>query len=198
MCRKITTDRRREVQTAAPPETIVTPSDTSNLECHIFMMVSGRYGKKIKEKILEKIDIKERAEDKLPHVKGIGVSANHADERVKKLEENVSMMANNFNKLVQRFDKVEKERRMDVPQAQMQYDDKSRVDKAKRRPVVEQTESKNKVGLQHLAGDIAGDNARCIAMLHAFQEAINDYTTPPMKDLTMDLTEKFNAKKFKF
>lgn len=47
----------------------------------------------------------ERAEDKLPHVKGIGVSANHADERVKKLEENVSMMANNFNKLVQRFDK---------------------------------------------------------------------------------------------
>ncbi|KAF3513625.1 hypothetical protein F2Q69_00009301 [Brassica cretica] len=89
----------------------------------------------------------ERAEDKLPHVKGIGVSANHADERVKKLEENVSMMANNFNKLVQRFDKVEKERRMDVPQAQMQYDDKSRVDKAKRRPVVEQTESKNKVEL---------------------------------------------------
>ena len=42
---------------------------------------------------------------------------------------------------------VEKERRMDVPQAQMQYDDKSRVDKAKRRPVVEQTESKNKVEL---------------------------------------------------
>ena len=49
-----------------------------------------------------------------------------------------------------------------------------------------------------MAGDIAGDNARCIAMLHAFQEAINNYTTPPMKDLTMDLTEKFNAKKFKF
>ncbi|WZZ46779.1 hypothetical protein YC2023_043038 [Brassica napus] len=36
---------------------------------------------------------------------------------------------------------------MDVPQAQMQYDDKSRVDKAKRRSVVEQTESKNKVEL---------------------------------------------------
>ncbi|CAN7029485.1 hypothetical protein IGI04_029641 [Brassica rapa subsp. trilocularis] len=123
---------------------------------------------------------------------------------------------------------VEKERRMDVPQTQMQYDDKSRVDKAKRRSVVEQTESKNKVelflhlpqyergnqlpnlssnifsldtihhavykvGLQHLAGDIAGDNARCIAMLHAFQEAINDYTTPPMKDLTMDLTAKING-----
>ncbi|KAJ4881849.1 NagB/RpiA/CoA transferase-like superfamily protein [Raphanus sativus] len=123
---------------------------------------------------------------------------------------------------------VEKERRMDVPQAQMQYDDKSRVDKAKRRSVVEQTESKNKVelflhlpqyergnqlpnlssniftldtihhavykvGLQHLAGDLSGDNSRCIAMLHAFQEAINDYTTPPMKDLTMDLTGKING-----
>lgn len=36
---------------------------------------------------------------------------------------------------------------MDVPQTQMQYDDKSRVDKAKRRSVVEQTESKNKVEL---------------------------------------------------
>lgn len=49
------------------------------------------------------------------------------------------------------------------------------------------------MGLQHLAGDISGDNARCIAMLHAFQEAINDYTTPPMKDLTMDLTAKING-----
>ncbi|CAH8375478.1 unnamed protein product [Eruca vesicaria subsp. sativa] len=127
-----------------------------------------------------------------------------------------------------RFVAVEKERRMDVPQTQMQYDDKSRVEKAKRRSVVEQTESKNKVelflhlpqyerrnqlptlssniftldtihhavykvGLQHLAGDISGDNARCIAMLQAFQEAINDYATPPMKDLTLDLTAKING-----
>ncbi|EFH70410.1 GTP binding protein [Arabidopsis lyrata subsp. lyrata] len=123
---------------------------------------------------------------------------------------------------------VEKEKRMDVPQTLMQYDDRSRVDKAKRRAVVEQTESKNKVelflhlpqyergnqlpnlssnfftldsihhavykvGLQHLAGDISGDNARCIAMLQAFQEAIEDYITPPMKDLTMDLTTKING-----
>lgn len=42
---------------------------------------------------------------------------------------------------------VEKEKRMDVPQTQMQYDDKSRVEKAKKRAVVEQTESKNKVEL---------------------------------------------------
>lgn len=49
------------------------------------------------------------------------------------------------------------------------------------------------MGLQHLAGDISGDNARCIAMLQAFQEAIKDYTTPPMKDLTMDLTAKINS-----
>ncbi|ESQ30610.1 hypothetical protein EUTSA_v10011298mg [Eutrema salsugineum] len=123
---------------------------------------------------------------------------------------------------------VEKERRMDVPQTQLQYDDKSRVEKAKKRAVVEQTESKNKVelflhlpqyergnqlpnlssniftldtihhavykvGLQHLAGDISEDNARCVAMLQAFQEAIKDYTTPPMKDLTMDLTAKING-----
>ncbi|KFK36052.1 hypothetical protein AALP_AA4G071600 [Arabis alpina] len=123
---------------------------------------------------------------------------------------------------------VEKERRMDVPQTQMQYDDKSRVEKAKKRAVVEQTESKNKVelflhlpqyergnqlpklssdiftldtihhavykvGLQHLAGDISGDNARCIAMLQAFQEAINDYSTPPMKDLARDLTAKIKG-----
>lgn len=49
------------------------------------------------------------------------------------------------------------------------------------------------MGLQHLAGDISGDNARCIAMLQAFQEAIEDYITPPMKDLTMDLTTKING-----
>ncbi|CAH2036200.1 unnamed protein product [Thlaspi arvense] len=123
---------------------------------------------------------------------------------------------------------VEKERKMDVPQTQMQYDDKSRVEKAKKRSVVEQSESKNKVelflhlpqyergnqlpnltsniftldtihhavykvGLQHLARDISGDNTRCIAMLQAFQEAINDYTTPPTKDFAMDLTAKING-----
>lgn len=42
---------------------------------------------------------------------------------------------------------VEKDKRMDVPQTQMQYDDRSRVEKAKKRAVVEQTESKNKVEL---------------------------------------------------
>ncbi|GMY24431.1 isoform 3 of translation initiation factor eif-2b subunit delta [Fagus crenata] len=95
----------------------------------------------------------------------------------------------------------------------MQYDDKSRVEKAKRRAVVKQTEARNrvelfrhlpqyehgtqlpdleskffqldpvhpavyKVGLQYLSGDISGGNARCIAMLQAFQEAIKDYSTP--------------------
>ncbi|CAN8321031.1 unnamed protein product [Cochlearia groenlandica] len=123
---------------------------------------------------------------------------------------------------------VERERKMEVPQTQMQYDDKNRVEKAKKRALVEQTDSKNKVelflhlpqyergnqlpslssnifsldaihhavykvGLQHLAGDISGDNSRCIAMLQAFQEAINDYCTPPMKDLTMDLSAKING-----
>lgn len=46
---------------------------------------------------------------------------------------------------------TEKERRKDVPQPRMQFDDKSRVEKAKRRAVVNQTESRNRVELfRHL------------------------------------------------
>ncbi|KAA3455797.1 translation initiation factor eIF-2B subunit delta-like isoform X1 [Gossypium australe] len=50
-----------------------------------------------------------------------------------------------------------------------------------------------KVGLQYLAGDLSGGNARCIAMLQAFQEAIRDYSTPPEKTLTRDLTSKIGG-----
>lgn len=50
-----------------------------------------------------------------------------------------------------------------------------------------------KVGLRYLTGDICGGNARCIAMLQAFQEAINDYTTPPEKVLGRDLTAKIGS-----
>ncbi|KAJ6765068.1 TRANSLATION INITIATION FACTOR EIF-2B [Salix koriyanagi] len=50
-----------------------------------------------------------------------------------------------------------------------------------------------KVGLQYLAGDISGGNARCIAMLQAFQEVIKDYSTPPEKSLTRDLTAKISS-----
>lgn len=49
------------------------------------------------------------------------------------------------------------------------------------------------VGLSYLAGDISGGNARCIAMLRAFQEAIKDYTTPPEKTLYRDLTAKISS-----
>jgi translation initiation factor eIF-2B subunit delta len=49
------------------------------------------------------------------------------------------------------------------------------------------------VGLQYLAGDISGGNARCIAMLQAFQEVIKDYSTPPEKSLTRDLTAKISS-----
>ncbi|XP_050375981.1 probable translation initiation factor eIF-2B subunit delta [Argentina anserina] len=120
------------------------------------------------------------------------------------------------------------DRRKDVPPPRMQFDDKSRVEKAKRRAVVNQTETKNrvelfrhlpqyewgtqlpdleskifqldsvhpaiyKVGLKYLAGDISGGNARCIAMLKAFQEAISDYSTPPKKTLVRDLTAKISS-----
>lgn len=50
-----------------------------------------------------------------------------------------------------------------------------------------------KVGLQYLTGDIVGGNARCVAMLSAFQEAIKDYSTPPEKSFIRDLTAKINS-----
>lgn len=123
---------------------------------------------------------------------------------------------------------MEKERRKDIPAPRMQFDDRSRVEKAKKRAVVNQSEARNrvelfrhlpqyehgtqlpdleskffqldpmhpavyKVGLQYLAGDISGGNARCIAMLQAFQEVIKDYSTPPEKSLTRDLTAKISS-----
>ncbi|KAE9619919.1 hypothetical protein Lal_00040377 [Lupinus albus] len=48
-------------------------------------------------------------------------------------------------------DPPEKDRKKDVPQPRMQYDDKSRVEKARRRAVVKQTEARNRVELfRHL------------------------------------------------
>lgn len=47
--------------------------------------------------------------------------------------------------------------------------------------------------MQYLAGDVTGGNARCIAMLRAFQEVINDYSTPPGKTLVRDLTAKISS-----
>lgn len=45
----------------------------------------------------------------------------------------------------------EKDRKKDVPHPRLQYDDKSRVEKAKRRAVVNQTEARNRVELfRHL------------------------------------------------
>lgn len=123
---------------------------------------------------------------------------------------------------------LEKERKKDVPHPRMQFDDKTRVEKAKKRAVVKQTEARNrvelfrhlpqyehgtqlpdleskffqlepmhpavyKVGLRYLTGDISGGNARCIAMLQAFQEAINDYSTPPEKALIRDLTARIGS-----
>ena len=44
-----------------------------------------------------------------------------------------------------------------------------------------------------MTGDIWGGNARCVAMLRAFQEAIKDYSTPPGKALVRDLTAKISS-----
>ncbi|KAK1280559.1 hypothetical protein QJS04_geneDACA002902 [Acorus gramineus] len=122
----------------------------------------------------------------------------------------------------------EKDRKKEVPHPRMQFDDKHRVEKAKRRAIVNQAEARNrvelfrhlpqyvhgtqlpdlesnffqldpmhpvvyKVGLQYLSGNITGGNARCVAMLLAFQEAIKDYSTPPEKTLIRDLTAKIGS-----
>lgn len=138
----------------------------------------------------------------------------------------------------------EKDRKKDVPHPRMQFDDEQRVEKAKKRALVKQTEARSrvelfrhlpqyehgtqlpdleakffrldpkhpekldsthtekfdpihpdvyKVGLQYLAGDISGGNARCVAMLQAFLAAIKDYTTPPEKTLSRDLTAKISS-----
>lgn len=47
-----------------------------------------------------------------------------------------------------------------------------------------------KLGLQYAAGIISGSNARCIALLCAFKQVINDYVTPPSKELSRDLEAK--------
>eukprot|EP00731_Ephydatia_muelleri_P011095 Em0005g1681a len=44
-----------------------------------------------------------------------------------------------------------------------------------------------KLGLQYTAGVFCGSNARCIAMLAAFKKVIQDYTTPPEKELCRHL-----------
>lgn len=49
------------------------------------------------------------------------------------------------------------------------------------------------VGLQYLAGDISGGNARCVTMLQAFQKAIRGYSTPPEKSFHRDLTAKITS-----
>ncbi|XP_008776419.2 translation initiation factor eIF-2B subunit delta-like [Phoenix dactylifera] len=135
-------------------------------------------------------------------------------------------VASSEKKVVDRI--PDKDRKKDVPHPRMQFDDKHRVEKAKRRAVVNQSEARNrvelfrhlpqyihgtqlpdleskffqldpmhpsvyKVGLQFLSGDISGGNARCIAMLLAFQEAIKDYSTPPEKVLVRDLTAKIGC-----
>ncbi|KAL8231786.1 hypothetical protein R6Q57_001564 [Mikania cordata] len=125
-------------------------------------------------------------------------------------------------------DHKDKDRKKDVPHPRMQFDDTTRVEKAKKRAVVKQTEVRNrvelfrhlpqyehgtklphlemnffslnsvhpavyKVGLRYLAGDISGGNARCIAMLQAFQESIMDYSTPTERALSRDLTAKISS-----
>ncbi|KAM5143213.1 translation initiation factor eIF2B subunit delta isoform 3-T3 [Callospermophilus lateralis] len=47
-----------------------------------------------------------------------------------------------------------------------------------------------RLGLQYSQGLVSGSNARCIALLRAFQQVIQDYTTPPNEELSRDLVNK--------
>jgi translation initiation factor eIF-2B subunit delta len=46
------------------------------------------------------------------------------------------------------------------------------------------------LGLKYAEGKIAGGNARCIAMVTAFMQVIDDYVTPPDKQLSRDLDKR--------
>uniref|UniRef100_A0A0E0FEA5 Translation initiation factor eIF2B subunit delta n=1 Tax=Oryza meridionalis TaxID=40149 RepID=A0A0E0FEA5_9ORYZ len=122
----------------------------------------------------------------------------------------------------------DRDRKKDVPPPRMQFDNVHRVEKTKKRSLVNQAEAQNrvelfrhlpqyvhgtqlpdleskffhldlmhpsvyKVGLQFLSGVISGGNARCVAMLLAFREAIKDYSTPSAKTLNRDLTAKISS-----
>ncbi|XP_041950106.1 translation initiation factor eIF-2B subunit delta [Alosa sapidissima] len=47
-----------------------------------------------------------------------------------------------------------------------------------------------RLGLQYSQGIVAGSNARSVALLHAFKQVIQDYTTPPSEELSRDLVNK--------
>ncbi|XP_049338418.1 translation initiation factor eIF-2B subunit delta isoform X1 [Astyanax mexicanus] len=47
-----------------------------------------------------------------------------------------------------------------------------------------------RLGLQYSQGIVAGSNARSVALLHAFKQVIQDYSTPPNEELARDLVNK--------
>lgn len=48
------------------------------------------------------------------------------------------------------------------------------------------------LGMKYLSGQIRGGAARCVAMLRMLQVVVREYTTPPRKTLSRDLTLKMN------
>ncbi|XP_062857407.1 translation initiation factor eIF-2B subunit delta isoform X2 [Trichomycterus rosablanca] len=47
-----------------------------------------------------------------------------------------------------------------------------------------------RLGLQYSHGIVAGSNSRSVALLHAFKQVIQDYSTPPNEELSRDLVNK--------
>ncbi len=46
------------------------------------------------------------------------------------------------------------------------------------------------LGLQYAEGTIVGSNARCVALIKALKDFVQDYTTPPNVELSRDLNDK--------
>lgn len=50
-----------------------------------------------------------------------------------------------------------------------------------------------RLGLQYAEGTVTGSNARCVALLDAMKRVIDDYATPPHKELARDLDAKLKT-----
>ena len=48
----------------------------------------------------------------------------------------------------------------------------------------------NDLGLQYAEGIFTGSNARCVALLKALKEVVQDYTTPVNSELSRDFNDK--------
>nr|XP_033793139.1 translation initiation factor eIF-2B subunit delta isoform X2 [Geotrypetes seraphini] len=73
-----------------------------------------------------------------------------------------------------------------------QYSRKSPLTKQMRIPCTVIHPAVVQLGLQYSEGIITGSNSRCIALLRALKQVIQDYSTPPNEELSRDLVNKLD------